>query len=128
MMVDSILDSLAQNGVVGSVLAIMLWFNYKLTSKLFEVIKANTEVMANSTRTQEAGIEVIKKHTDAIRENKLHEQSHMEQSERTHEELHLVLKHCESQSIAIESIAKNTDLTKSIDLKIDQILQKVEGK
>ena len=89
---DSILNAVVSNGggLVGILLVVMLWFNYKLVTKLFKVIEINTKVMSNSTATQEAGIEVIKKNSEIIADTYVDEQRHRDQCERTHNEIHSI--------------------------------------
>ena len=44
-MLKVLLESIANSGVIGSILAVMLWFNYKLVTKLFGVIETNTKAL-----------------------------------------------------------------------------------
>lgn len=49
METQEILKELIGTGPIGAVLAVMLWFNYKVVQKLFEVIEANTKVLSELT-------------------------------------------------------------------------------
>lgn len=44
-MLEIILKNIASSGIIGTILAIMLWFNYRLVTKLFMVIETNTRAL-----------------------------------------------------------------------------------
>ena len=44
-LLDTLLNNLANSGMIGTILAIMLWFNYRLVTKLFLVIETNTKAL-----------------------------------------------------------------------------------
>lgn len=44
-LLDTLLNNLANSGMIGTILAIMLWFNYRLVTKLFTVIETNTKAL-----------------------------------------------------------------------------------
>lgn len=41
--IEKIFDGLLKSGAIGTVLAIMLWVNYKIGTKLISVIESNTK-------------------------------------------------------------------------------------
>lgn len=44
-LLDTLLNNLANSGMIGTILAVMLFFNYRLVTKLFEVIETNTKAL-----------------------------------------------------------------------------------
>lgn len=47
-MIEKIMEGLLSSGPIGCILAYFLWNNYKLTSKLFEVIEKNTNALSTN--------------------------------------------------------------------------------
>jgi len=83
-----LLESVGSSGVVGAILAVMLWFNYKLVTKLFGVIETNTQTIVSINETQKLSLTTIKENTNIIQVSMKDQQSHIEQAERTHDEIH----------------------------------------
>lgn len=54
---EVLLNNLAEFGVMGIVLAIVMWQNHRITNRLFEVIEHNTEVMTRLTEIIESKVE-----------------------------------------------------------------------
>ncbi len=60
------LRSLIQSGPIGVILAFMLWDNYQMKKKLFEVIENNTKEHQRAADIGEQTNKVIEKNTSAI--------------------------------------------------------------
>jgi len=101
-----LLESLGSSGVVGAILGVMLWFNYKLVTKLFKVIETNTETIVSINETQKGSISVIAKNTDIIQGSIYNQQSHIEQSTRTHNEVHQINLKLQDIETGVESLLK----------------------
>lgn len=86
-MMDSVLTILIKNiansGIIGAVLAVMLWFNYQMVKKLFEVIKTNTQAITRVVESQYKVAEVIELNNRYLIETKAAHQARRQEFNRT---------------------------------------------
>ena len=69
-LLDTLLNNLANSGMIGTILAIMLWFNYRLVTKLFTVIETNTKALTiNNEKLSELGTAQMQRRKDFGHEN-----------------------------------------------------------
>jgi hypothetical protein len=63
---DKLIDGLLQSGAVGAVLAIMLWVNYKIGTKLISVIETNTQALTQAKDALNTSSMVIEKNSTRL--------------------------------------------------------------